>query len=177
MTAISPKMIFNGIVRRARRSDLENIAHVEESCFTADIGYEKNLLKEHLDKSLRSKKTVLVVAFSRASQNAPSKIAGYGLAEIDRWGRGELIGNAVMPAFRGQGLGRRLIEYRLRALKHLGVKKFVSQIATTNKASIQLAESCGFVKEKLLHHYYGKNRHAYWMSRTEQSKKPQNKQA
>ncbi len=53
---------------------------------------------------------------------------------------------AVAPEHRGRGLGQELMRARLRTLGDLGVQRVITEIATWNHASLEVARKHGFVR-------------------------------
>ena len=61
---------------------------------------------------------------------------------------------AVLPKYRGNGLGRILVEMTVREMEKQGADEVVLETEVTNKAALGLYESLGFVREKRLISYY-----------------------
>lgn len=59
---------------------------------------------------------------------------------------GRLHTNTVDPDHRGRGLGKELMRARLRALRDLGVETVITEIASWNHASLEIAKAQGFEK-------------------------------
>ena len=58
-----------------------------------------------------------------------------------------LFGMYVRPAFRGQGIGRQLVESTLKhAREHPGVKLVQLTVTESNTPAVALYESCGFLR-------------------------------
>ena len=60
-----------------------------------------------------------------------------------------VLGVALLPAFRGQGLGRRLVERALEAARAFGLARVELTVRENNKNAIALYEKFGFVTEGL----------------------------
>jgi RimJ/RimL family protein N-acetyltransferase len=60
-----------------------------------------------------------------------------------------VLGVALLPAFRGQGLGRRLIKRVLEAVRAFGLARVELTVRKNNKNAIALYEKFGFVTEGL----------------------------
>jgi ribosomal protein S18 acetylase RimI-like enzyme len=95
--------------------------------------------------------TILLLA------EAPDGVAGYGLAHVmpaadtwtaDTWQTGELIGEieslSVLPAYRGQGIGGRLLDELISRLAAAGVHDLVLGVLPGNTAAIRLYQRHGF---------------------------------
>ena len=61
---------------------------------------------------------------------------------------------AVLPKYRGNGLGRILVTKTVEAMEEQGVDEVVLETEVTNKAALALYQSLGFVREKRLISYY-----------------------
>jgi len=60
-----------------------------------------------------------------------------------------VLGVALLPPFRGQGLGHRLIERTLEAARLLGLSRIELTVRENNRNAIALYEKFGFVTEGL----------------------------
>jgi RimJ/RimL family protein N-acetyltransferase len=59
------------------------------------------------------------------------------------------LGMGIVPAYRGQGLGRRLIEATLQAARDAGMERIELSVHADNGRAIALYEKVGFVREGL----------------------------
>lgn len=59
------------------------------------------------------------------------------------------LGMGIMPSYRGQGLGRRLIEATLQAARDAGIERVELSVHADNSRAIALYEKVGFVREGL----------------------------
>ncbi|MFS8045743.1 N-acetyltransferase family protein [Rhizobium sp. BR 314] len=57
------------------------------------------------------------------------------------------LGMGILPAFRGQGIGRRLIEATLKAARDVGIERVELSVHADNSRAIALYEKVGFVRE------------------------------
>jgi L-amino acid N-acyltransferase YncA len=71
------------------------------------------------------------------------ELVGYAFATVVG-AEGRLHGNTVHPDHRGQGIGKELTRARLTACAALGASRIVTEIATHNVASLEVARSLGF---------------------------------
>ena len=53
----------------------------------------------------------------------------------------------ILPAYRGQGIGTRLLEHTLQKAKEFGLEKIVLQVYDTNTSARALYEKMGFTQE------------------------------
>jgi len=59
------------------------------------------------------------------------------------------LGMGIIPSYRGQGLGRRLIEATLQAASDTGIERVELSVHADNSRAIALYEKVGFVREGL----------------------------
>ncbi|MFB2561598.1 GNAT family N-acetyltransferase [Rhizobium sp. IMFF44] len=59
------------------------------------------------------------------------------------------LGMGILPAYRGRGLGRRLIETTLLAARNAGMERIELSVHSDNDRAIALYEKVGFVREGL----------------------------
>lgn len=59
------------------------------------------------------------------------------------------LGMGIIPAYRGQGLGRRLIETTLQAARNAGIERVELSVHADNSRAVALYEKVGFVREGL----------------------------
>lgn len=57
------------------------------------------------------------------------------------------IGMGMLPAFRGQGLGRRLLDATVAKARETGIRRFELSVHADNERAIKLYEKVGFVRE------------------------------
>jgi len=69
-----------------------------------------------------------------------------GTLKVYRWGtKAGIYAFGVLPAYRGQGLGRAILMQTLAALPAAGMTRFALEVETDNVTAIRLYESAGFV--------------------------------
>ena len=61
---------------------------------------------------------------------------------------------AVLPKYRGNGLGKILVMKSVEAMESQNVEEVVLETEVTNTAALHLYQSLGFVREKRLISYY-----------------------
>jgi ribosomal protein S18 acetylase RimI-like enzyme len=75
------------------------------------------------------------------------RMVGFTLIGVDTWGEALSAydaGTGIIPAFRGQGLARRMFEHALPALRERGVERFVLEVLQTNEPAIKAYRKAGF---------------------------------
>lgn len=166
----SVKKSFNGTLRPAQAGDLAAIVKVENASF-GDERWDADSLDEKLQQSLDSSYTSLVMAFGKAANDNAAPVAGYGLGQLYTSRKGVIISIAVSPEFRGQGLGRKLLDEVSENLRKAGATSILLQVEATNTTAINLYESSGFKKTGTLRDYYGAGRDGNEMMRDLKKKK------
>lgn len=63
------------------------------------------------------------------------------------------LGMGLLPAYRGQGLGRRLLQAALDHARQIGAEKVELSVYTTNAPAIALYRRCGFNEIGVIRHY------------------------
>lgn len=58
--------------------------------------------------------------------------------------KGDIVGMYVDDAYRGQGVGRKILERAIATARKLGLEQLLIQVVTTNFAAKKLYESIGF---------------------------------
>ena len=120
----------------------EVIAELEKECFPED-----SWSRESVMSSLKRDDIIYLVNF------VDGRAMGYFLAAAS-YGTAELYRIAVLPTFRGQGKGERLMKSFLRYLPK-DTEKVYLEVRESNKAAIGLYEKFGFQKIGERKNYYG----------------------
>ena len=74
-------------------------------------------------------------------------------ADNPRLGHRGSLGMGLLPEFRGQGLGSKLMESVLEHAKHFGLEKVELHVYTSNTPAIALYKKFGFEQEGLIKKY------------------------
>uniref|UniRef100_A0A7C2K127 GNAT family N-acetyltransferase n=1 Tax=Schlesneria paludicola TaxID=360056 RepID=A0A7C2K127_9PLAN len=95
----------------------------------------------HIDADVAAQPDGVFVA------EANGEVVGYITTRIDREaGQGRIPNLAVDERFRGQGLGRRLIEHALQFFRDQGLVYAVIETMAQNARGHHLYQSCGFLE-------------------------------
>lgn len=128
-------------IRLMETKDLPVVAEVEQKCFT--VPWSMTLLSECLGSPL-DKVWVL---------EEGGKIEGYCNFRVIA-GEGELMRIAVLPASRGRGYGRELMEILAEYARANRVEEISLEVRASNSAAINLYKSYGFKIEAVRKRYY-----------------------
>ena len=129
------------MIRRMREADLEGAARLEKRYFSVPW------TREQLGESLQSGQYLFLVA----EENG--QVAGYaGLLRV--MDEGDVTNVVVDEAYRGKGLGTRLMAALLEEGRGCGMKEFTLEVRVSNQRAIRLYESLGFVQEGIRKRFY-----------------------
>ncbi|CUX26429.1 Acetyltransferase YpeA [Clostridium sp. C105KSO15] len=129
------------MVHEMRRSDVSGVAEVERLCFSDP--WSPETVKEGLESSLD---TWLVVEEEGA-------VLGYCVFRTIA-GEGELLRIAVLPAYRGRGLSKKLMDRLVESSIKKGVKSLSLEVRESNKKARNLYRYYGFEEETIRKNYY-----------------------
>ena len=135
------KMDRTGAVRPMRAEDLESVARLEQTCFSES--WSENLLRSGLDNRLDS---YLVYEELGA-------VLGYCVLRTLA-DEGEIQRIAVDPAFRRQGIARKLMESMAAVARMKGAREVALEVRESNVSARKLYESYGFRQEAVRRDYY-----------------------
>jgi ribosomal protein S18 acetylase RimI-like enzyme len=143
------------IIRDYRPGDLETIKRLTVESF-AGVTLEQNIEQvlgilngrdwrwrkaRHIDDDVAANPAGVFVAEAQGSA------VGYITTLIDREsGKGRIPNLAVATEFRGQGLGRQLIEHALEYFRREGLAYAMIETMAQNEAGQHLYPACGFVE-------------------------------
>jgi len=161
-------------MRRATVADLERVLEIERLSFPAP--WPRDYLAQHLgdDGFVVIEHESRVVGYTVIGVKIPSF-----LARLERRTRalltgqepqepplvGHILNIAVDPAYRGRGLGKRLLEYALDYCRRLGAERVELEVRTGNDPAIALYRKYGFVIRERLPFYYSDGEDAFVMVR------------
>ncbi len=129
---------------RLGEDDMSEVANLEKACFTYPW------TEEQLRVGVREK--VVHVLGIWHGQVLVAYCSFYVAA-----GQGDIVNIAVLPEFRRQGLGRRLLESVLQYASKLGIEHMFLEVRKSNVAARTLYQSNGFKQVGLRARYYPDN--------------------
>ena len=132
-------------IRRITPLDLEQVYEVEVSSFK--YPYSKLLLLSWI--ILHSDTSVVAIEDGR--------VVGYCLSALERKGntvRGHILSIAVLPEYRGRGIGKRMMSEVERILKEKGAEYVYLEVEEDNLVARRLYESLGYKEAGKIERYY-----------------------
>ena len=134
-------------IRRATVDDVDEIMALENASFESDAW-----LPETMRSELASRHTYYLVAHDASS---PAVLAGYaGLLAPQGSGDADIQTISVAPAFRRQGLGRKLMLALMAEALSRGASYVFLEVRADNPNARALYESLGFVEIAVRVAYY-----------------------
>ena len=143
-------------IRSATLADLPAIEAVEKSCFHADLRVSPRALRHSLKSSTQS----VWVAVTGQNETAGAMVLYHYLRTV------RIFSIAVLPAFRGNGTGRRMMEQALMLARQANCAAVTLEAEQSNCALISWYEKFGFEIKKTLRDYHSSGRHAVRMRLT-----------
>lgn len=129
------------VIRKMTEDDLPLIAELEKKCFTENWSYHI------LEAGLHSPYDVFFVL------EQMGKVLGYANLRILA-GEGEIERIAVLPEYRRQGAGRKLMDAMVDHARKHQVYAIALEVRSGNAAARNLYESYGFAGEAVRKGYY-----------------------
>lgn len=156
------RQIGDCIIRRAELGDLIPIMEINL----------KTLPEHYTDYFYETLLANMPEAFLVAQIGA--KYVGYimcttefGFSNFKKLGfvkKGHMVSVAVLPEFRGKGIGRVIVEESIKGVQVRKCDEFYLEVRCSNNEAIALYEKLGFVIRQQLHAYYRDGEDAFLMS-------------
>jgi ribosomal protein S18 acetylase RimI-like enzyme len=143
-------------IRSATREDLPAIEVIEKSCFHADLRVSPRALRH----SLKSPTQSVWVAVTGQGETTGAMVLYHHLLTI------RIFSIAVLPAFRGSGTGRQMMEQAVMLARRANCAAVTLEAEHNDRALISWYEKFGFEIQKTLRDYHSPGRHAVRMRLT-----------
>ena len=125
---------------------IQKLCEIEHACFNEDEAFSDEMMPKLVNNS-----SIIVLAYDN------TKLIGYGLAR-DAFGVGYLYSNAVLPAYRKQGIGTKILDIRIYQLRKVRQCNLVqAHTRTNNRESAKLLFKFGFLPIKYEPDFYEEN--------------------
>jgi len=148
-------------IREMQRADIPEVEKLEQLCFSDP--WSENLLAAMLENK----------ADGAFILEDGGEVIGYANPRIGM-DEGELMRICLIPASRGKGLSKLLMERAMDYFKSFGIKEVTLEVRTKNIPAVKLYESFGFLCEGLRKGYYHDpedDAAVYWFRRNTKDKK------
>lgn len=136
---------------------VKQIAAIEAQCFSAP--WSENSISGELTNPL----SLWLVAADG------DKVAGY-VGSQSVMGEADMMNLAVLPSFRRQGVGKKLVLELIRTLSLNGVSSLTLEVRVSNTPAVELYQGLGFVQVGRRPNYYSSPREDALILRKEWSK-------
>ena len=149
------------VVRPAVEADLDEIVDVfwavaaEGRWLGVEVPFDRRARRERFARTLGEESGTVLVADARSAGTAD--IIGFISVDVAVYGVAS-VGMALLEPWRGQGIGRALLEAALVWARQAGAHKVALEVWPDNSAAIALYEQAGFVEEgRKVAHYRRQN--------------------
>lgn len=133
---------MNYIIRQATEHDIENIAYLENKCFSSE-GWSSQSILDGIKVAGR---------YFFVAVNGDNHLGHACITNI--CGEGEITNVAIEEQFRRLGIGRKLMEKLIACGVEKGCNSFTLEVREGNQPAINLYKSLGFVSEGIRPHFY-----------------------
>ena len=120
-------------VREAQKTDIADMVFIEEECFSTPWS------RKSFAESFSHSPWHFFVAI------CDKKIVGYGGVYLIL-DEGQISNIATLSAFRGNGIGRAILEKIIELCKDEGCERITLELRESNSVARALYESCGFIE-------------------------------
>ncbi|RLG81091.1 MAG: ribosomal-protein-alanine N-acetyltransferase [Thermoprotei archaeon] len=155
--------LWEVLIREAREEDLDQVINI--NLVSLKEHYPRSFWRDHL---MLWGKAFLVAELT-------SRVVGYVMCRVETgvgylrssWRRlGHVISIAVHPNYRRRGIGTKLMVKAIERLReYYQAEEVYLEVRVSNEPAIKLYEKLGFMKARVLRHYYLDGEDAYLMVR------------
>jgi [ribosomal protein S18]-alanine N-acetyltransferase len=142
-------------IRQFKPEDLAELHEIDQICFPAHISFSRAELLFYINHPKSITRVIEV----------PGRIIGFVLSRIENARQAHFITLDVIPGFRKQKIGTRLMSEMHDELKKQGIQSAVLEVAVDNLPAQRLYERLQYRYIKTLPGYYHGCEDAYQMTR------------
>jgi ribosomal-protein-alanine N-acetyltransferase len=153
--------VFN--IREYRPEDFESICALDRLCFPETIAYTPEDIALALVQ--RGAFTFVAEVPEHAPERAEARVVAFILAYQKKPLLGHIVTLDVHPDFRRQSIGHHLMERAEQRLRERGAARIILEVGVANDTALRFYEKRGFLRQKLLRHYYADRSDAYLMEK------------
>jgi ribosomal-protein-alanine N-acetyltransferase len=132
-------------LRPYRRADFGRLCEIDVDCFGSQVAFDPKQMWQTLKEK---------GAFAIVAETAEAEMAGFIVARKAAATRGRVITLDVLPQFRKQGLGAKLMRAAEDRFQKAGIKWIRLETAKHNRAAQALYEKLGFTRVGEIQGYY-----------------------
>ena len=152
------------VVRAATAADLDALVEVmwqvasEGRWLGTEVPFDRALRRERFAATVAAEGATMLVAADEAG-----RVIGFISVHVATYGVAD-IGMAILPGWRGRGIGRALLEAALAWATRAGAHKMALEVWPDNAAAIGLYRTAGFVEEGRKVAHYRRRDGSLWDS-------------
>ncbi len=163
MVKAEPKPRANCVIRPIRDDELLTVMEINRICLPENYSYSffYTIYRSNSDAFLVAEVDKAIVGYVMCRVEwGISKIESLRLRKL-----GHIVSIAVLPEYRGRGIGRQLLERTLQVLRDVySCDEAYLEVRVSNTAAINLYYSLGYKVVKVAKHYYIDGEDAYVMA-------------
>ncbi|MDE1869181.1 MAG: GNAT family N-acetyltransferase [Candidatus Micrarchaeota archaeon] len=130
------------LIRRAKASDFKELYSLGKKFPELTVSEKAFMTKEEFMAAIKNKNGIFLVVEDKG------RIAGFSYAAIEGKTYASMVYNLVTPAYRGLGIGRKLVRERERWLRKKGIR--TAYLLGTNRNIISMMRHMGYKEGKKL---------------------------
>ena len=147
-------------IREYRPEDFSSICALDRLCFPEPIAYTP----EDIALALIQRGAFAFVA--EVPERTEERVVAFVLAYQKKQLIGHIVTLDVHPDSRRQSIGHHLMERAEERLRERGAARIVLEVNVANDTALRFYEKRGFLRQRLLRHYYPDRSDAYLMEKT-----------
>jgi ribosomal protein S18 acetylase RimI-like enzyme len=151
----------NITLRSFNSEDFDTLYEIDQACYEPEVAYSKRELRAYL----RFSGSDCLLAEAEAAGAADKQIAGFCIS-ARRDESGYIVTIDVLPQFRREHVGTKLLSEIERRLAFNGVREVALETATDNDSAVAFWTKHGYRNRGIKKDYYPGGRDAFAMSKT-----------
>jgi ribosomal protein S18 acetylase RimI-like enzyme len=151
----------NITLRSFNSEDFDTLYEIDQACYEPEVAYSKRELRAYL----RFSGSDCLLAEAEAAGAAEKQIAGFCIS-ARRDESGYIVTIDVLPQFRREHVGTKLLSEIERRLAFNGVREVALETATDNDSAVAFWTKHGYRNRGIKKDYYPGGRDAFAMSKT-----------
>jgi ribosomal protein S18 acetylase RimI-like enzyme len=145
--------------------DVKVISEIGDVLFDRIDFIEKACFRDESRFSTEEIPDIVRMSPCRLGAFVGDEMVGYSLAR-NAFGVGYLYSNAVLPEYRGRGIGIKMVQTRVSRLETIGCRLIQAHTTLDNRASAYVLKKCGFIPVQYVPDFYRDNVDAILWSRS-----------